>query len=378
MPAASILIKPASGNCNMECGYCFYKALSSNREECSKGIMSEETLEELVRQAIDYADGVLTFAFQGGEPTLAGLEFYAKAVHLQERYNAKGLRIQNTLQTNGIGMDEAWADFLAENRFLVGLSLDGPRKIHDRYRRGMDGEGTFHDVMGTVDLFERRGVDYNVLSVVTSDSSGKAESIYRFFRRHRFQFLQFIPCMDESVRCSGTKGPYAVNAQEYGRFLCQMFDLWYEDFMKGEDVEIRMFSNLAGMAAGYPSEECGMSGCCTCYFAVEADGSVYPCDFYCQDMWYLGKVREGFANLQNSDRAREFIGRSHKGKEDCPSCPYVSLCHGGCRRWRERGGGAYGKNLLCEAYQTFFSHAWERLHRLGELVAAYHRDFRRN
>ena len=140
MPAASILIKPASANCNMDCKYCFYKCLSSHREEYSKGFMKEETLETLVREAIAYADGSLTFAFQGGEPTLAGLDFFQKAVELQQKYNNKKLQIENTIQTNGLLIDEKWARFLGEHRFLVGLSLDGPKKMHDRYRKDAGGQ----------------------------------------------------------------------------------------------------------------------------------------------------------------------------------------------------------------------------------------------
>ncbi len=167
MPAASILIKPASANCNMDCKYCFYKCLSSHREEYSKGFMKEETLETLVREAIAYADGSLTFAFQGGEPTLAGLDFFQKAVELQQKYNNKKLQIENTIQTNGLLIDEKWARFLGEHRFLVGLSLDGPKKMHDRYRKDAGGQDTFGRIMNSVQLLEQYHVDYNVVTVAT-------------------------------------------------------------------------------------------------------------------------------------------------------------------------------------------------------------------
>ena len=192
MPAASILIKPTSANCNINCKYCFYKCLSSNRKEYSKGFMSEETLEQLIIQAFAYADGCVTFAFQGGEPTLAGLSFFEKAVELQKKYNKNKIVVENTLQTNGILIDEKWAAFLAENHFLVGLSLDGPKKIHDAFRKDIKEQGTFERVMHTVALLEQYHVAYNIVSVITSESVEKAAYLYKFYKRNGFHYLQFI------------------------------------------------------------------------------------------------------------------------------------------------------------------------------------------
>lgn len=369
MPAASILIKPASSNCNMDCKYCFYKTLCSNREEYDKGFMSTQTLEALVREAIEYAEGSLTFAFQGGEPTLAGLEFYRTAIALQQQYNTKNLVIENTLQTNGLLIDREWAAFLRENHFLVGLSLDGPKKLHDRNRFDYRGNGTFERVMNTARLLQEYEVPFNILSVITEELSQKAGYLYKFYKRNRFSHIQLIPCMDETHRCSGEPENHAVSAVSYGRFLCEIFDLWYEDFMAGEDIEIRMFSNLAQMAAGYPAEQCGMNGCCNCYFVVEGDGSVYPCDFYCTDIWRLGKVGKPFHEMLKSDTAIRFLQEGAKTPHpDCRSCPYLSLCHGGCRRWCETPDGSRGINRLCEGYRIFFAHTWERVHKLGQMI----------
>ena len=255
MPAASILIKPTSANCNMDCKYCFYKCLSSNREEYSKGFMTEETLEQLVIRAFEYADGSVTFAFQGGEPTLAGILFFQKAVELQKKYNQKGIVVENTIQTNGLLIDEAWAGFLAKNHFLVGLSLDGPRKMHDTARLDTQGEGTFERLMQTVSTLKQYQVDFNILTVVTSETAANASALYKFYQRNHFPYVQLIPCMDETGRNeanSEKRNPYAVTPEAYGRFLCQFFDLWYEDFKRGEIIDVRMFSNLAQMTVGYP------------------------------------------------------------------------------------------------------------------------------
>lgn len=370
MPASSILIKPASANCNIDCKYCFYKCLSSNREEYSKGFMSEETLEKLIVNAIDYADGYLSFAFQGGEPTLAGLDFFKKVVALQKKHNHKGLIIENTLQTNGILIDQEWAEFFHQHHFLIGISLDGPKKIHDRYRTDRNGEATFERVMETIGLFRQYKVDFNILTVVTQETSQSVSGLYKFYKRNKFPFVQLIPCMDEHNRNDEKQiNHFAVDAVQYGRFLNGLFDLWYEDYMNGVDMDIRMFSNLAQMAAGYPAEECGMNGHCNCYFVVEGDGSVYPCDFYCMDEWKLGSVDDSFKDLIQSAKVNEFLSLGNEMAPKCKECTCFSLCRGGCRRWRETGEqGRMGLNYLCPAYELFFEHCGERIGLLGKLI----------
>lgn len=374
MPAASILIKPSSANCNMDCKYCFYKCLSSNRKEYSKGFMSEENIEQLIVRAIDYADDFVAFAFQGGEPTLIGMDFFRKVVELQRKHNTKNVTIENTIQTNGFLIDEKWAEFLAGNHFLVGLSLDGPKKIHDLYRRDVFGNPTFDRVMHTVNLFEKYHVEYNILSVITNYSAAKASYLYNFYKRNGFEYIQFIPCMDEHARTElngeiESENQYAVNPKLYGKFLCEMFDLWYEDFCKGEKMDIRMFSNLAQMAAGYPAEECGMNGHCTCYFVVEGDGGVYPCDFYCMDNWKLGTIKDSFQNMMQSQKVKDFIKPSLDTIEKCTHCSHFNLCRGGCRRWRENSdSNTPGLNMLCPAYEEFFSYAGDRISQLGKVI----------
>lgn len=364
MPAASILIKPSSSNCNMDCKYCFYKCLSSNREQYSMGFMSEQTLETLVKNAVEYADGYLTFAFQGGEPTLRGLDFFRKAIELQKKYNPGNLVIENTMQTNGILINKEWAEFFRDNRFLIGLSLDGTRKLHDGARFDVSGNGTFERVMCAAETLKRYGVDFNILTVVTELIAQKASALYRFYKRNGFSYVQLIPCMNE-----GGRNQYAVTAESYGRFLCEFFDLWYEDFRKGDIMDVRMFSNLAQMTVGYPPEECGMNGCCSCYFVVEGDGSVYPCDFFCLDEYRLGKVEQGFDNLIQSSIVTKFIDESKQMAAECIKCPYVSLCRGGCRKLRQTfADEGLGKSIFCESYRMFFEHTWERLHMLGRTI----------
>lgn len=376
MPQASILVKPASANCNMDCKYCFYKCLSINREKYSLGFMSGTTLELLVKNAIDYAEDYLTFAFQGGEPTLAGIDFFKKAVKFQKLYRKEKptLRIENTIQTNGTTLTDEWCEFLHKENFLVGISIDGPRKNHDLARKMSGGNDSFEKVMQGVALLKKHKVDFNVLTVITEQLSEKASSLYKFYKRNGFNYVQLIPCMDEAGRQAAgndelaTKNSYAVKPKSYGRFLCEFFDLWYEDFKRGDIMDVRMFSNLAQMTIGYQPEECGMCGQCNCYFVVEGDGSIYPCDFYCMDAYKLGTVSESFSTLKNSKIAVDFEKSSVQKAKECLECEYYSLCRGGCRRFREHKENQIAINYLCEGYKIFFRHTNDRLKKLGQTI----------
>lgn len=181
MPAVNVLIKPASSACNMHCQYCFYRDVADHRRQACQGMVSLETMERIVAAAMDYAEGTCAFGFQGGEPTLAGLDFYRGVLELEERYRKPGVRVCNAIQTNGLCVDEEWARFLAQNHFLVGLSLDGPAEIHNRNRRDTAGKGTFNQVMRAARMLEKAGAEYNILCVVTGQTARSVEQIYRFF-----------------------------------------------------------------------------------------------------------------------------------------------------------------------------------------------------
>ena len=365
MPALSVLIKPASSSCNMRCAYCFYSDVAHLREVADYGMMSVETLDILMQKAFAYAEGEAFFGFQGGEPTLAGLDFFRAVVALEQKWNQKGIRVHNAIQTNGLCLNAEWARFLRENRFLVGLSLDGTQAVHDAYRVDAQGKGTFERVLAAARLLEREGVEFNILSTVNLDVAQQPEKIYYFFKKQKFRYLQFIPCLDE-FRHAGEK-PYSLTAEAYGEFLVRLFDLWYVDLRTGHPVSIRWFDNLATMLAGYPPESCGMAGCCSCYFMVEADGSVYPCDFYVTDEWRLGNIHtHSLEELRECERAKEFVDISRQVAEECRSCPYAYMCRGGCRREREPiFEGQNTLNRLCPAFRRFFAHAGEDLKKVA-------------
>ncbi len=375
MKAVSILIKPTGSGCNIKCEYCFYRCMRSDMEVSyvSEGIvMSDETLEKLIINAFEYAEEYVCFAFQGGEPTLAGIEFFKKAVKLQKKYNYNNIKVENTIQTNGILIDEKWSEFLSDNDFLVGLSVDGPPSLNDKYRKYTDGIGTFSEIIKTISLFDEMNVKYNIVSVVTSASISKAAYLYKFYSKHQFKYVQLIPCMEEKFKVDRGKNetPVLTDMKQYGRFLCEFFDLWYEDYKNGDFIDIRLFSNLIQIAAGYPAEECGMSGSCNCYFVVEKDGSVYPCDFYCTNEWQLGTVDNSFFDMYNSEKAKQFIKQSAVVHKDCPACKYYCICRGGCRRLRtdDAGTNGVGKYLFCEAYKIFFDHAIERINEISQIL----------
>ncbi len=369
MPPLSLLIKPASSNCNLRCKYCFYHSIAESRTQSSYGIMSRDMLEILVKKALEYAEGSCTFAFQGGEPTLAGLDFYKELVELQKKYNSKNVKINNSIQTNGMVIDDQWSRFLAANKFLVGISLDGPKDIHDMNRVDTLEAGSFNQVMNTIGLFNEYGVDYNILTVVNAVTARHISKVYNFFKKNNFKYLQFIPCLDPLNEMPGGQD-YSLTPARYSRFLNTLFDLWYQDFISGNGVSIRYFDDLTDMLTGYPPSSCGMAGFCTCYYVVEADGSTYPCDFYVIDEWYLGNIRDsGFDEMRKSQNGIGFVEVSKNIDPECRKCRHFQLCRGGCRRTREPfENGKPILNYYCSAYKDFFDHSEDRLKRIAQYL----------
>ncbi len=361
VPQMSILIKPASGSCNMRCRYCFYADEASKRSAASYGTMSLATAENLVRLVMERAEGDCTFGFQGGEPTLRGLDFFRDFTALVRRYDTGRARVHYSLQTNGLLLDGQWAAFLQENGFLVGLSMDGDRLTHDLNRVDANGDGTFSRVLRAARLLERQGVPFNILTVVTSRAARNADSIYSFYKKNGFLYQQYIPCLDPLYEPRGGHA-WSLTPEAYGRFLIRLFDRWYDDRMRGEPVYIHYFECLAGMLQGLPPASCGMMGVCSVQTVVEADGSVYPCDFYVLDEYRLGNVNTDSLEAMHQRRL-PFLEQSRQGLEKCASCRHGAICRGGCRRDRQ-GPEGVGENSFCPAYMAFFDHALPKLYKL--------------
>lgn len=373
MPPVSLLIKPASAACDLRCKYCFYRDVASHRAQKSYGFMAEKTQEVLLRKAFDYAQGSVAFAFQGGEPTLAGLDYFKRHVRLCREMNKKKVEVINTIQTNGMLIDGEWAQFFAENNFLVGLSLDGPKSIHDQWRVGPRGEETFDTVCRAATELERHGVQFNILSVVTGTLAKNASRAMEFFEGKGFRYLQFIPCIEPF----GNEKPegYSLTPDLFGRFLVAAFKKYYDAFKKMRPFSIRAFDNYVRILAGEAPESCDMNGFCNAYFVVEADGSVFPCDFYVLDGYCMGNiVQDSLSAMAQSETAKKFIAPSLEIAPKCRACRWFFLCRGGCRRLREGPGGELTVHRFCEAYVTFFEKCYRSLREIADRYVAYVRS----
>lgn len=366
MESLYVMIKPVSGLCNMRCKYCFYMDEMYNRNVADYGRMSEETLELIIRQSMEEAGREVTFSFQGGEPTLRGLAFYEKALDLQDRYNRRRVKVHNLLQTNGYDLDEEWCRFFKENRFLIGLSLDGIWRTHDANRVSPDGGGTFSRCLDSAKRLKKFGVEFNVLTVVNRQTAPRIRKIYQQYEKWGFAYQQYIACLDPVGEEKGGRS-YSLSPLSYGQFLCELFDVWYEDWKRGKQPYIRNFENYIGALLGYLPESCEQGRGCTVQFVIEADGSVFPCDFYMLDEFCLGNIREGtFEDMRRMGAEMGFASDAESFSEDCSVCRYEFLCHGGCRRhWYGKDKAEGRGNCFCESYKMFFGQCFEGLERVA-------------
>ncbi len=378
----SVLIKPASGLCNIACRYCFYRnevelrALENvNNNECGgkNSIMDIATAETLIRRAFEYAKRGVSFAFQGGEPTLAGVGFFREFSRLVREYNVKKLPVNYAIQTNGIAVDDEFIEYFLKEDFLVGLSVDGDASLHNSFRVDRSDKGTHNRVMAVGDKMLRAGVKVNILSVVTDEAARYAARTYKYFTSKNYTWLQFINCLaplDESAILMDTQknkseAEFALSPERWLKYNKTLFDLWYADFIHGKRVSIRHFDNFLMIYAGYRPESCDMCGECSIQFVTESNGDVYPCDFYSLERWKLGNIKEsGFAELTSSERAVEFLTRRINKNEKCKNCKIYALCRGGCPRYSENPAHDY---IYCEQIKEFFRYTNDRFLQLSKM-----------
>ncbi len=334
-PLSSILIKPAGPDCNMDCTYCFYRKKADLFPDDPTHRMTDEILEETVKQAMEQAGASISFGWQGGEPTLMGLEFFRKAVSYQQRYG-RGQTVGNGLQTNGILLDREWAAFLREYNFLVGLSLDGPEHVHDRYRLDCGDKGTWAHVVNRAALLLDAGVAVNALVVVNDHAVRFPDEIYNYHKEIGLTHLQFIPCLEPDPRLPDARASFSTPVQEYGRFLARVFDLWLADFRGGKPATyIRFFDSVFYSYVGLTPPDCTLLPECGVYVVVEHNGDVYSCDFFVEPQWRLGNVLEGrLAGMLNSERQDSFGRLKSSLAADCLQCRWLSYCRGGCPKDR--------------------------------------------
>ncbi len=330
MKTVNIMLKPASSLCNMRCKYCFYADVSAARNIPSYGIMSAETVEALLKRlAAEFSRGDrIGIAFQGGEPTLAGLSFFRDFV--EKASSILQADVSYALQTNGLLLDDEWRAFLKEHRFLVGLSLDLLPEIHDSVRVDSAGDGTYKRVTESLALLKKHGIDCNVLCTLTNTAARHPKQIWNQLVRLGIDYMQFTPCLGKP---DGTPSNHALTPRRFASFYKQLFTCWYEDFQKGNRRSVKFFDDIVNqIILGRPTQ-CGMDGACQPQLVIEADGSAYPCDFYCLDKYKLGNITEQTVSaLLASDALTSFIKRPHETPALCDGCPYYRFCGGNCKR----------------------------------------------
>lgn len=363
----NILIKPASGLCNMRCRYCFYEDETNHRSAKSMGIMENRTADMLIEEALKNAprkEGVI-FSFQGGEPTLAGIDYFRHFVE-QVRLRNQHYRVpvQYAIQTNGLILSDELLELCAKHNFLVGVSLDGNKAIHDAHRIDVHKQGTWGKILHNLNRLTERKVDVNILCVVTKACARSPRKVYANLKKLGCNYLQFIACLDPLETARGQMS-YSLLPEEYGKFLCGLFDAWYLDWKSGSYVSIRLFDDYVHLAMGLPAGTCATSGSCGKYYVSEADGSIYPCDFYVLDQWKLGTIGENsLADIMESSRSADFFREGMARPKRCASCKWEPLCGGGCRRdWTEVNGET--ENYYCSAFTAFFSYAYPRIQEIA-------------
>ncbi|MDD1709863.1 MAG: anaerobic sulfatase maturase [Methanoregulaceae archaeon] len=358
LPAFHLMAKPAGSRCNLACQYCFYLHKGELYPK-SRFRMSEEVLEAYIRQTIEaHCIPEVTFAWQGGEPTLLGRDFFEKAILLQKKYCRPGMVIHNTIQTNGILLDDAWCDFFRKNRFLVGISIDGPRELHDACRTDAGGKGTFNRVMLGLALLKKHKVDFNILCTVNAVNGDHPLEVYRFFRDEvKAQFIQFIPVVERDLH-SNTVTPLSVSPEQYGKFLIGVFDEWVRHDVGR--IYVQHFDTALANWYGEPHGICVFSPTCGSALVIEHNGDIYSCDHFVDRDHLLGNILEvPIIELVNNDRQRQFgRNKTEKLPKYCLECPVLFACRGECpkNRFVVTPDGEPGLNYLCEGYRMFFSH----------------------
>jgi uncharacterized protein len=374
-PAFHVMAKPTGSACNLNCEYCFFL----KKERLYPGShfrMPDEVHEAYIRQLLEaHQVPQVTVAWQGGEPTLMGLDFFRRSVELQKKYAKPGTRVENTFQTNGILLDEEWCRFFHENNFLIGLSLDGPRELHDFYRKDKGGKGTFDRVVAAARLLQAHKVEFNILCTVNSKNADHPLDVYRFFRDElRAHYIQFIPIVERDNETGYQEGhkvtDRSVRPEQWGNFLIAIFDEWLK-----RDIGTTFVLNFDGALAGWldmAGTVCIFGPTCGLGMALEHNGDLYSCDHFVEPNYYLGNILETpLIDLVASEKQRKF-GQDKKDTLPltCVECEFLRVCHGECpkNRFVEGLDGETGLNYLCAGYKAFFRHADKAMRIMANLL----------
>ena len=370
------MVKPVGSLCNMRCKYCYYldkAALYDYRQPQ----MDEALLENYIRANIEGNNSpVIAFAWHGGEPLLAGKEFFRKAVALQQRY-AEGRTVENSIQTNGLLVDDEWCAIFRDNNFLVGVSIDGPESIHDAHRVDAGGNPTFARVMKGIERLYRNRVEYNTLTTINIHSEGRGAEVYNFLRQISV-FMQFLPVAellcDGRVQSPENQGadiaPWSVSAKGFGQFMCDIFDVWVKNDVGRRYVQL--FDATLALMVGVQPSVCSLCETCGSGLTVEHNGDVYCCDHFVYPEYKIGNIHtDRLADLAYCDRQFEFgVAKRALLPRECRHCKFYNLCHGECPKHRFicDNTGEYGKNYLCDGYRMFYEHTESAMTRMKELI----------
>lgn len=366
MKSISVLIKPVSSLCNLRCRYCFYGNVSDLRKVKSYGIMQEDTIKNIVNNTFEILDNgdIVTFAFQGGEPTLAGLRFFQYFIEYVSKMK-KNTTVNYSIQTNGTLIDNQWCEFLKKNNFLVGLSLDLLEDLHDKNRVYSDNKGSYIDVINTKKLLETHKINFNILCVLTKQIALNPKEVFNFIKLNNVKYIQFIPCLDD-LDCK-TKSEYSLEPKYFAYFYKIIFKLWKNEFDKGNYISINLLDNLISvLITGIPST-CGIIGKCQPQFVIEADGSVYPCDFYVLDNFNLGNIKDNtLLDILRKSKMQEFLHKDINKESICLKCNFYKICGGGCKRMKN---SMYidSSNNYC-GYKEFLMSTFGDLEKISVLV----------
>ncbi|EPM3971722.1 anaerobic sulfatase maturase [Vibrio vulnificus] len=366
----SLFIKAEGGKCNLDCHYCYYL----EHEDPNTPTMAAPLLETLIRDHIDsqpQGAAQVDFIWHGGEPLLSGLAFYQQAMAWQAHYG-KGKKIVNTLQTNGTLINARWAKFFRENDFMVGVSLDGPNLFNDIARIDKQGNSSFERTMRGIQHLKEQEVPFNTLTVVNNKTYQHGKAIYQFLTDNGSDYLQFQPCIDHELDRRG-EHDWTLTGQQWGRFLCDVFDAWRENDIG--KVYVQFFENCLMVLMGYPSQMCHHSATCGQQLMVEANGEVFSCDHFGYHDYKLGRVQENSLRQMVNSETQLAFGQDKQNtlSTQCQRCDFLPMCQGGCPKNRlltTPQGEAH--NVLCEGYEMFFKHALPHMLRMVDAMQKGH------
>ncbi len=366
MRAFSLLVKPTSADCNLACEYCFYLPKGNLYPEKKKHRMSDSVLEHVIKTYMQTQQTAYSICWQGGEPTLMGAAFFSKAVEFQKKYGSAGARISNSVQTNATLITDEMAVLFATYNFLVGCSLDGPEKIHDMYRRTSKGKATHKDVIKGIEILKRKHVQFNILTLVSESNIDHAHEIYHYLKSTGCYFHQYIPCIEFDK--NKKRMPFAITGEQWGRFLCDIFDAWYP---KGvSSVSVRNFDSILSQKVDGINDICVMGDNCCQYLVVEHNGDIYPCDFFVEKPLKLGNIMEtSWEEMLDSQVYRQFGEQKKQWNEKCKSCVHLELCAGDCLKNRMYAGNpSQNISWLCPGLNNFFNHTKSRFDVLSKRI----------